>query len=100
MTKTRRRNAHPAIPVWLWIPAVLGIAFLLVPIIGLVARIDPGHLGEVILAPESRLAMGLSLLTALIAALCCVVIGFPLGYLLATRTFRGQRVVRTLILLP
>ncbi|GEB23255.1 ABC transporter permease [Brevibacterium aurantiacum] len=100
MTKTRRRNAHPAIPVWLWIPAVLGIAFLLVPIIGLVARIDPGHLGEVILAPESRLAMGLSLLTALIAALCCVVIGLPLGYLLATRTFRGQRVVRTLILLP
>lgn len=100
MTKTRTRHHDSAIPTWLWIPAALGIAFLLVPIIGLIARIDPGHLGEVILAPESRLAMGLSLLTSLIAALTCVVIGFPLGYLLATRNFRGQRVIRTLILLP
>ncbi|SMY03372.1 molybdate transport system permease protein [Brevibacterium sp. 239c] len=100
MTKTRTRHHHSALPRWLWIPAALGIAFLLVPIIGLVARIDPGHLGEVILAPESRLAMGLSLLTSIIAALTCVVIGFPLGYLLATRNFRGQRVIRTLILLP
>ncbi|SDT19089.1 molybdate transport system permease protein [Brevibacterium sandarakinum] len=100
MTKTRKRHGHSAIPRWLWLPAVLGIAFLLVPIIGLVARIDPGHLGEVILAPESRLAMGLSLFTSVIAAATCVIIGFPLGYLLATRTFRGQRIVRTLILLP
>ena len=44
--------------------------------------------------------MGISLVTSLIAALSCLVIGFPLGYLLATRTFRGQRLVRTLILLP
>lgn len=100
MTKTRTRHHHSALPRWLWIPAALGIAFLLVPIIGLIARIDPGHLGEVILAPESRLAMGLSLLTSIIGALSCVVIGFPLGYLLATRNFRGQRVIRTLILLP
>lgn len=100
MTKTRKRHGHSTVPRWLWLPAVLGIAFLLVPIIGLVARIDPGHLGEVILAQESRLAMGLSLLTSVIAATTCVIIGFPLGYLLATRTFRGQRIVRTLILLP
>lgn len=87
-------------PVWLWIPAGIGITFLLVPIIGMLTRIDPGHLGDVILAPESRLAMGISLLTSVIAALVSVSIGFPLGYLLGTRTFRGQKVVRTLILLP
>lgn len=100
MTNPHRRRGHSTVPRWLWIPAGLGIVFLLVPIIGLIARIDPGHLGEVILAPESRLAMGLSLLTSTIAAMACVVLGFPLGYLLATRTFRGQRVIRTLILLP
>ncbi|TSI17658.1 ABC transporter permease [Brevibacterium aurantiacum] len=100
MTKTRRRRGHSTVPPWLWIPAGLGITFLLVPIIGMITRIEPGHLGEIILAPESQLAMGLSLLTSVIAALVSVSIGFPLGYLHATRTFRGQRVVRTLILLP
>lgn len=100
MTNSRRRRGHSTVPTWLWIPAGLGIAFLLVPIIGMITRIDPSHLGDVILAPESQLAMGLSLLTSAIAALVSVSIGFPLGYLLATRTFRGQRVVRTLILLP
>lgn len=87
-------------PAWLWIPAALGAAFLLVPIIGILLRIDPGRLGEVITAPESLLAMGLSLLTASIAALISLIIGFPLGYLLATTRFRGQRLMRTLILLP
>ncbi|WP_350271323.1 ABC transporter permease [Brevibacterium sp. CBA3109] len=100
MTDKRRRRVHTPVPTWLWIPAGLGIAFLLVPIIGMITRIDPSHLGDVILAPESRLAMGLSLFTSVIAALVSVSIGFPLGYLLATRTFRGQRIVRTLILLP
>lgn len=100
MTNSRSRRGHSTVPTWLWIPAGLGIAFLLVPIIGMITRIDPSHLGDVILAPESQLAMGLSLLTSTIAALVSVSIGFPLGYLLATRTFRGQRVVRTLILLP
>nr|WP_284711129.1 ABC transporter permease [Brevibacterium sp. XM4083] len=84
----------------MWIPAVLAVAFLLVPIIGMVTRIDLGHLGEVIAAPESQLAMGLSLLTSTISAFVSVVLGFPLGYLLATTTFHGQRLVRTLILLP
>ncbi|GAA1844146.1 ABC transporter permease [Brevibacterium marinum] len=93
-------RSHSAVPTWVWIPAGLGIAFLLVPIIGMITRIDPGHLGEVIIAPESRVAMGISLLTSIIAALVCVLIGFPLGHLMATRTFRGQKVVRTLILLP
>ncbi|VEW11970.1 Fe(3+) ions import ATP-binding protein FbpC [Brevibacterium casei] len=98
MSRPTRR--HSAAPRWLWIPAALGVAFLLVPIIGMVARIDLGHLGEVVTAPESLLAMGLSLLTSTIAALVSLLIGFPLGYLLATTRFRGQRLLRTLILLP
>ncbi|WP_137825267.1 ABC transporter permease, partial [Brevibacterium sp. 2SA] len=97
---TGRARRHATAPRWLWIPAVLAVAFLLVPIIGMVTRIDLGHLGEVIAAPESQLAMGLSLLTSTISAFVSVVLGFPLGYLLATTTFPGQRLVRTLILLP
>lgn len=98
MSRPTRR--HPTAPRWLWIPAALGVAFLLVPVIGMVARIDLGHLGEVVTAPESVLAMGLSLLTSTLSALVSLVIGFPLGYLLATTRFRGQRLLRTLILLP
>src|SRR5699024_6219884 len=72
----------------------------LVPVVGMLSRIDVADLGEVIFAEESRLAMQLSLVTSVTSAIISVLIGFPLGYLLATRTFPGQRIVRTLILLP
>lgn len=97
---SRRTRRHSTAPIWLWIPAAIGIALLLVPIIGLILRIEGGTLSQVIFAPESRVAMGISLATSLISAIVSVAIGFPLGYLLATKTFAGQRVVRTLILLP
>ncbi|WP_166825026.1 ABC transporter permease [Brevibacterium limosum] len=96
----RRRTADALIPGWLWLPAVIGIVFLLLPIIGMLTRVDPQSLLAVITAEESRLAMQLSLLTSVTSALISVLIGFPLGYLLATRRFPGQRIVRTLILLP
>lgn len=100
MARARTSAERSTIPGWLWIPAVAGIVFLLVPIIGMISRIDPNDLTEVIFAAESRLAMQLSLLTSVISAVISIVIGFPLGYLLATRTFPGQRIVRILILLP
>ncbi|WP_434595206.1 ABC transporter permease [Brevibacterium sp. 1718] len=98
--RERRLRSDPLIPGWLWLPAVIGIVFLLLPIIGLLTRVEPQGLLAVIAAEESRLAMKLSLLTSVTSALISVLIGFPLGYLLATRTFPGQRIVRTLILLP
>jgi molybdate transport system permease protein len=96
----RRLRSDSLIPGWLWLPAVIGIVFLLLPIIGMLTRVDPQSLLAVITAEESRLAMKLSLLTSVISALVSVALGFPLGYLLATKDFRGQRIVRTLILLP
>ena len=96
----RRRRSDSLIPGWLWAPTGLGIAFLLLPIIGMLSRVDPQSLLAVITAEESRLAMQLSLLTSVTSAIISVLIGFPLGYLLATRPFFGQRIVRTLILLP
>ena len=96
----RRRRSDSLIPGWLWAPTGLGIAFLLLPIIGMLSRVDPQSLLAVITAEESRLAMQLSLLTSVTSAIISVLIGFPLGYLLATRPFPGQRIVRTLILLP
>jgi molybdate transport system permease protein len=97
---SRRTRSHSTAPAWLWIPAAFGIAFLLLPIIGMISRIEPDTLSAVVQAPESRIAMGLSLLTSAVSAIVSVAIGFPLGYLLATKRFAGQRVVRTLILLP
>ncbi|KAB1949257.1 ABC transporter permease, partial [Brevibacterium linens] len=96
----RRPRSESLVPGWLWVPAVIGIVFLLLPIIGMLTRVDAQSLLAVITAEESRLAMRLSLLTSVTSALISVVIGFPLGYLLATRRFPGQRIVRTLILLP
>ncbi|WP_432791612.1 ABC transporter permease [Brevibacterium sp. K11IcPPYGO002] len=96
----RRPRSDSLIPGWLWVPAVIGIVLLLLPIIGMLTRVDPQSLLAVITAEESRLAMRLSLQTSVTSALISVIIGLPLGYLLATRPFPGQRIVRTLILLP
>ncbi len=96
----RRPRSDSLIPGWVWVPAVIGIVFLLLPIIGMLTRVDAQSLLAVITAEESQLAMRLSLLTSVTSALISVIIGFPLGYLLATRPFPGQRIVRTLILLP
>lgn len=99
--RTRRRHsASPGFPVWLWVPGIAGIVFLLVPVVGLASRIDLGDLAGVLSSQETQLALGLSLLTSVISALIATLIGFPLGYALATRNFAGQRIIRTLILLP
>src|SRR5699024_10237444 len=81
---TRTGREQTTIPGWLWAPAIAGIVFLLVPVVGMLSRIDVADLGEVILAEESRLALQLSLVTSATSAIISVLIGFPLGYLLAT----------------
>ena len=69
MPGARRAGGQTTIPAWLWAPAVVGIVFLLVPVLGMLSRIDLADLGEVIFAEESRLAMQLSLVTSLTSAI-------------------------------
>jgi molybdate transport system permease protein len=100
---THRRMADRSpmrFPRWLAIPAGLGIAVLALPLIALLVRLDWAAVPEAVSSPAALQALTLSLVTATIATVCCVVLGVPLALLIA-RSSRGMAaVLRTLATLP
>src|SRR5437773_1992673 len=94
----RRRTQR--VPVALFVPAALGLAFLVLPLAGLVIRAPWNTLPHRLTAPGALVALRLSLQTATIATLCCLVLGVPLAWLLARVEFPGRRAVRALVTVP
>jgi molybdate transport system permease protein len=82
------------------VPAVLALAFLTLPLLGLVVRAPWGTLGERLVDPEAAEALGLSLWCASLATLASVVLGVPLAWVLARTRFPGRGAVRALVTVP
>ncbi|OEU94850.1 ABC transporter permease [Streptomyces oceani] len=82
------------------LPALLAIGFLLLPLLGILARTPWSDLREHLTSPEVSEAVGLSLLVSLWALALALLLGVPLAWLLARVPFRGKALVRTLVLLP
>jgi len=82
------------------VPAFLGLAFLVFPLVGLLVRAPWTTLPERLTEPGILAALRLSLLTASLATLACVVLGVPLAWLLARASFPGRRLVRALVTVP
>ncbi|MCX4472249.1 Molybdenum transport system permease protein ModB [Micromonospora sp. MW-13] len=87
-------------PVALLVPAGLGLIFLVLPLAGLLAHTPWATLPQRLAAPGVLTALRLSLLTATVATLVCVVLGVPLAWLLARVEFPGRRLVRALVTVP
>ncbi|MDT0530614.1 ABC transporter permease [Micromonospora sp. DSM 115977] len=103
MTRThggRVRRPGPGVPLALLLPAVLGLVFLVLPLVGLVARTPWADLPQRLAAPGVLTALRLSLLTATLATLLCLLLGVPLAWLLARVEFPGRRLVRALVTVP
>lgn len=94
------RRATARVPLPLLLPAVAGLVFLVLPLIGLLARTPWSSLSDRLAEPEVMLALRLSLVTASLATLLCLFLGVPLAWLLARVTFPGRRVVRALVTVP
>lgn len=88
------------IPWVLLIPAALGMAFLVLPLAGLLVRAPWSQLVQRLAEPQVLEALRLSLVTATLATLVCLLLGVPLAWLLARVTFPGRRVVRALVTVP
>jgi molybdate transport system permease protein len=82
------------------VPAVIGLAFLVLPFAGLLLRAPWSTLGTRLLLPEVRGALLLSLTTATAATGAALVLGVPLAWLLARTAFPGRRLVRALVTVP
>ncbi|MEU6082376.1 ABC transporter permease [Streptomyces sp. NPDC047108] len=96
----RPQVRRPRAPLPLAIPGLLAIAFLLLPLIGILARTSWGELGDHLGSPQSVQALRLSLLVSVWALALSLVLGVPLAWLLARVHFPGKAVVRSLVLLP
>ena len=87
-------------PRWVLVPAVAGALVILLPLLGMVLRIDWAHLGELLTSESSLAALWLSLRTAVASTALCLVLGCPLALVLARSTVRGLTLLRSLVLLP
>ncbi|MEU3772491.1 ABC transporter permease [Streptomyces sp. NPDC032472] len=87
-------------PVTLALPALLAVAFLLLPLVGILTRTEWGELGTHLTSPGTVEALRLSLLVSAWALGLSLLLGVPLAWLLARVEFKGKAFVRSLVLLP
>lgn len=80
--------------------ALLGVAFLVLPLVALAARTPWSRIGVLMRDPLVTGALRLSLVTSLLALAVAAVLGLPLAWVLARRAFPGRRLVRALAVLP
>ena len=95
-----RRREGSGVPLPLLVPAALGVAFLVLPLIGLLVRAPWSDLGRSLAQPEVGQALRLSLLSATLATAVSIVLGVPLAWVLARSRIRGRTVLRALVTVP
>jgi molybdate transport system permease protein len=88
------------IPAPLLLPAALGIAFLVLPVVGLLARTPWSDLGPRLAAPGVGDALRLSLICATAATGLSLLTGVPLAWVLARARIRGRSLLRALVTVP
>ncbi|MFP3712150.1 ABC transporter permease [Puerhibacterium sp. TATVAM-FAB25] len=98
--RTTARASRRRAPLALLVPAVAGLAFLVLPGLALVLSADWASLPRELGRPVVLDALRLSLQTATAATTLCVLLGVPLAWMLARAELPGRRVVRALVTVP
>ncbi|WP_189383085.1 ABC transporter permease, partial [Streptosporangium nondiastaticum] len=87
-------------PLTLALPATAAVAFLFLPLLGILARTPWSTLPARLTSHEATEALGLSLLVSAWALGLSLLLGVPLAWLLARVDFPGKSLVRSLVMLP
>ncbi|MET9322354.1 ABC transporter permease [Streptomyces sp. NPDC003038] len=95
--RTRSRTRPP---LTLALPALLAVAFLMLPLIGILTGTQWAELSTHLSTPGVVEAFRLSLLISFWALGLSLVLGVPLAWLLSRVEFKGKALVRSLVLLP
>jgi len=96
----RVERVRPRIAWGLRVPAALAVAFLVVPLLGLVIRAPWRGMAAILRHQDVLSALRLSLLCATSATAISLVLGVPLAWLLARSRGRAVRYLRALVTLP
>jgi molybdate transport system permease protein len=88
------------VPAALFAPALVAVAFLVLPLVGLLIRAPWRHIWQILRSQDVTDALRLSLETASMATVISVVLGVPLAWVLARTRFPGLALVRALVTLP
>src|SRR5947209_16654406 len=88
--RTARSGAPRSVPAPLLAPALIAVAFLVLPLAGLLIRAPWGHLGAALGGSDATQALILSLWTATVTTGVSLVIGVPPAWVLARTTFRSE----------
>src|SRR5258708_21310364 len=87
-------------PVALYVPALVGLGFLVLPVVGLLAKTPWRQLPALLAADGSWTALRLSLECATLAMGVSLLLGVPLAWLLARARLPARRLVRSLVTVP
>ncbi len=94
------KASRSRIPLALLLPAILGVAFLVLPMVGLLIRAPWSELLPRLAEPQVGQALRLSLITATIATVVAMVLGVPIAWVLARSNIRGRSILRALVTVP
>jgi molybdate transport system permease protein len=97
---SRSRSGGAGVPAPLLVPAALAVAFLVLPVVGLLVRTPWSSLGPQLTGPGVGAALRLSMVSATLATLLSVVMGVPLAWVLARSRIRGRTLLRALVTVP
>ncbi|HEY9475969.1 MAG TPA: ABC transporter permease [Mycobacteriales bacterium] len=93
-------RSDSGIPVALLVPAAVGVAVLVLPLVGLLVRAPWGDLPNALTGESAVRALRLSLFAATLATVLSVVLGVPLAWVLARGRLPGRSLLRALVTLP
>jgi len=97
----RRGDINRRLLPWpLAVPAAVGVAFLLLPLIGLIVRAPWSALPSILTDRDVLAALRLSLISATIATGVSMAVGVPLAWALARVRVKGISALRALVTLP
>lgn len=102
MNKARRKNALLASPYIVWIAAFIIIPLLFIGYYGFTDREGIFTLENIsaIARPEYYKALGLSLLLAVISTIICLLLAYPLAYILRNMNMSKQGFIVFIFILP
>ncbi|HEY2644807.1 MAG TPA: ABC transporter permease [Galbitalea sp.] len=103
-SRSRRPDARASgIPGLLWVPAGIALAFLILPLIALIAQVPWGDIGDVVAESGVVQSLALSLGAGAAATFFCVILGVPLAWVLARSVEWNpalRRLFRALVVVP